>query len=144
MRLGYVILLLIVLLIIVSGCTGGEGETGAIVPENPVYEGTVTKITEGDALEIDGVKIRLALVDSPNRNDWGFVNAIQFTKSLCPVGSSAEVDVDDIQPTDSSGRRVAVVYCGKKNLNFELYKTGHATIDGDSIANSEFDPKFWN
>lgn len=107
------------------------------------FSGRVTRIIDGDTLEVDGRRIRLALVDTPERGMPGFYEAAQFTASLCPVGLTAYIDVDDGQPVDKYGRVVAVVYCGGKNLNAELLKRGLAEIDERFLSVSEFDPYSW-
>jgi len=63
--------------------------------------------------------------------------------SLCPSWSTAYLDVDDGQPTDKYGRTVAVVYCGGKNFNAELWKKGFARIDERFLSVSEFEPYSW-
>jgi micrococcal nuclease len=107
------------------------------------YQGEVTRIIDGDTLEVDGVKIRLALVDAPESREPGFQEALQFTAIVCPVGSIAYVDIDDGQPRDKYGRTVAVVYCGGKNLNAELWKNGYVRMDEGLLSVSEFDPYSW-
>jgi|Deesub1362A_J573_1020465.scaffolds.fasta_scaffold00051_33 endonuclease YncB( thermonuclease family) len=121
------------------------GVTGHIVGKGFTYEysGTVTRVIDGDTLEVDGERVRLALVDTPERGMSGFFEAAQFTASLCSVGSTAYIDVDDGQPRDKYGRVVAVVYCKGKNLNAELLKNGLAEIDERFIPISEFDPSSW-
>jgi endonuclease YncB( thermonuclease family) len=119
-------------------------EDVSFTPQKYEYKGKVTWIIDGDTLEINGKRIRLALVDTPERNEAGYEEATQFTASLCPVGSTAYFDVDDGQPTDKYGRTVAVVYCGGKNLNAELWKNGYARIDERFLSVSEFDPSSWN
>lgn len=112
-------------------------------PYNNEYSGTVTEIIDGDTIEIDGQRIRLALVDTPERGEAGFDEATFFTTALCPIGSAAQVDIDDGQQTDKYGRIVAVVYCDGRNLNAELYENGLAEIDERFVAISEFDPYSW-
>jgi len=106
-------------------------------------QGTVTQIIDGDTLVVDGTTIRLALVDAPERGEVGFIEATKFAASVCPVGSIAYVDVDDGQPRDNYGRTVALVYCGGKNLNAELWKNGYAQIDERFLSVSEFNPHSW-
>lgn len=108
------------------------------------YQGKVTRIIDGDTLEVDNEVIRLALVDAPERSEPGYLKATRFAASLCPIGSTAYLDIDDGQPVDKYGRIVAVVYCGGKNLNLELWKNGHATIDERFLSVSEFNPYSWS
>lgn len=107
-------------------------------------QGKVTRIIDGDTIEVDGVRIRLALVDTPERDETGYEEATRFTASLCSVGATAYLDIDDGQPTDKYGRTVAVVYCGGKNLNAVLWKNGYARINERFLLISEFDPSSWS
>ncbi len=140
-----IVLLVVVALVVVSllisvipapeplehGGTGGN------------LEGEVTRIVDGDTLYIEGVKIRLALVDSPEVGEAGYDEAKDFAADICPVGSQATADQDDWQLEDQYGRMIAVVYCGGKNLNHELLKSGHAVILTQYCALSEFGGEAW-
>ena len=91
--------------------------------------GDVTKIIDGDTIHVLGKKIRLALVDTPEINQPGFVEATDFTRRLCPVGSSVLVDQDDGQTGGSFGRVIGLVFCGGLLLNEELLESNLAVID---------------
>jgi micrococcal nuclease len=106
-------------------------------------KGEVTKVVDGDTLYIGDVKIRLALVDTPEVGESGYEDAKNFTAILCPVGSQATADQDDLQLQDSYGRMLAVVYCDGKNLNKELLDNGHAIILTQHCAESEFENHAW-
>jgi hypothetical protein len=58
--------------------------------------GIVTKVIDGDTLDINGTRIRLALVDTPERGQPGFYQAKKFVESLC-LGKKGELDVDSGQ-----------------------------------------------
>jgi endonuclease YncB( thermonuclease family) len=107
------------------------------------FNGTVTKITDGDTLEIDNKPVRLALVDSPEYYQEGYQEAKEFTTSICPIGSTAMIDEDDGQTVGSHNRTIAVVYCNNKNLNEELLINGHAIIDKEFCNTSEFANEEW-
>lgn len=111
-------------------------------PESCV-QGTVTKIVDGDTLDIGSVRIRLALVNTPEVGESGYGEAKAFTAALCPVGSTAFADVDKGQPGGSYGRTVAKVTCGGKILNAELLKSGHAMMLGQFCSVSEFADDDW-
>ncbi|MFQ6107753.1 MAG: thermonuclease family protein [Thermoplasmata archaeon] len=106
-------------------------------------EGEVTKIVDGDTLYIEGVKIRLALVDTPEFGKEGYEEATEFAASLCPVGSQATADQDDWQLEDRYGRMLAVVYCNGSNLNKELLESGHGVILTYYCGLSEFGDEPW-
>jgi endonuclease YncB( thermonuclease family) len=63
----------------------------------------VNWIADGDALEVDSIRIRLALIDAPEQGQPGSVDARDFVTCLCPIGGRATVDQDDIQLTDNYG-----------------------------------------
>jgi hypothetical protein len=106
------------------------------------FIGTVTKVTDGDTIRVDGIAIRLALVNTPERGAAGYSEATAFTSSICPVGATALVDEDDGQTEGSYGRMVAKIYCGKM-LNEELLLAGHAEIYTQFCNVSEFGAEDW-
>lgn len=59
--------------------------------------GIITRIVDGYTLDIEGTRVRLALVNSPESGKPGYDDASQFTATLCPVGSIAIADEDDLQ-----------------------------------------------
>jgi len=92
-------------------------------------------VVDGDTLDINDIRIRLSLVDTPERSDPGFKEATQFVVKLC-LGENAEVDMDDGQRRGSFGREIGVVYCDGKNLNEQL-------IDTHFCEKSEFSNDIW-
>jgi len=112
-------------------------------PSTKYYQGKITKIIDADTLEIDNKTIRLALVDAPEYNQEGYEKAKQFTQSICPISSTAIIDVDQEQPTDKFNRTIAVVYCNNTNLNAELLINNHAFIDKRYCNISEFKNEEW-
>jgi|Deesub1362B_J571_1020462.scaffolds.fasta_scaffold00525_2 micrococcal nuclease len=109
--------------------------------DNYEYVGTVTRIIDGDTIEVDGIRVRLVGIDTPERGEPGFKEATEFTASLCSVGSTAGLDIDDLEPKDKYGRTLAVVYCNGVNVNAELLRQGYAEVL--YIPPSEFDPYSW-
>lgn len=107
------------------------------------FEGAVTRIIDGDTIDVDGKRIRLALVDTPERGESGYVEATRFTSTLCPVGSTVLVDQDDKQLYDRFNRMIAVVYCDGVLLNAELLFSGHAVIMKGFCRASEFGEEEW-
>ena len=139
------LLLLFLLIIIVFVVIGQTEISQPIIHQETTdyYQGTITKIIDGDTLEIDNITIRLALVDSPEYYEKGGNKAKEFTSSICPLGSTAMIDVDKGQITDNYNRIIAVVYCNNRNLNAELIINGHATIDEEFCNVSEFKNEDW-
>ena len=109
------------------------------------FIGTVTKIIDGDTIEVDGQSIRFALVNAPEIGSYGGSAAKNFVESVCPVGSTVLVDEDDGQTQGSYGRTIAIVYCNDLNyiLNAAVIEGGHAVIDTPYCSQSEFSTDYW-
>lgn len=105
---------------------------------------TVTRVVDGDTLDIDNTRIRLALVNTPEIDEAGYEESKQFTSELCPVGSQVVADEDDGQTEGSFGRMLAKVTCeGGKVLNEELLKADMAEVLTDFCPRSEFGDEEW-
>ncbi|MEM1532348.1 MAG: thermonuclease family protein [Nitrososphaerota archaeon] len=105
--------------------------------------GRVTAVIDGDTLEIDGIRIRLALVNTPEKDESGYNEAKEFTKMVCAIGTHAIADQDDGQPYDRYNRVVAKVICEGVNLNAALLENGHAKILTSYCSKSEFRTEWW-
>ena len=118
--------------------------SAGIVDYSAVSSGKVTRIIDGDTIDIDGIRIRLALVNTPERDQYGYEEALAFTRSSCPVGSTAVYDIDDGQK-DSYGRMIAKVWClpAGKSLNSMLIEHEHAEILSRFCSVSEFGDDDW-
>ena len=64
--------------------------------DNIELEGKITYIVDGDTLDINDIRIRLSLVDRPERGQDGYKKAKDFVKDLC-LDTKGEVDIDDGQ-----------------------------------------------
>lgn len=104
---------------------------------------TITKVIDGDTIYTEHYHIRLALANTPEKNQPGFTAATSFTVGMCPVGTMASIDQDDGQKTDVYGRMVAKVTCSGTNLNSALLESGHAKILRQYCAKSEFAAEPW-
>ena len=102
----------------------------------------VNHVVDGDTLDINDIRIRLSLVDTPERGNPGFKEATQFVVKLC-LGENAEVDMDDGQRRGSFGREIGVVYCDGKNLNEQLMDNNLGIIDTGFCEKSEFSNEKW-
>lgn len=111
--------------------------------KEPNFNGRVTKVVDGDTLDIDGRRIRLVLVDAPEVDEKGYHDAKQYVLDNCPLDSEASVDVDDRQPLDNNGRILGVVYCDGKNINKAVIEAGFARVYARYVSESEFDPNSW-
>jgi hypothetical protein len=105
--------------------------------------GIVTKIVDGDTLDMGDHRIRLSLVDAPEEDRPGYNESRDFTELTCPVGSYAYVDIDSKQMYDIYGRLNGVVYCNEKNLNELLLRYGHAGLMSYYCAISDFGQTDW-
>jgi endonuclease YncB( thermonuclease family) len=104
---------------------------------------TITKIIDGDTIDTEQYRIRLALVDTPEKYESGFSAATSFTSNLCPIGSTISIDQDDGQKIDKYGRIVAKVTCSNTNLNEALLENMHANIMIQYCSISEFSSESW-
>lgn len=105
--------------------------------------GNVTKIVDGDTLDVGEIRVRLALVNTPEIGEPGYEEAKRFAIGLCPPGSKVLVDEDDGQTGGSFGRMLAKVHCGDNILNEQLLRSGLAQILDNFCATSEFAKENW-
>ena len=104
--------------------------------------GLVTYVVDGDTLDINNIRIRLALVNTPEVGEDDFYAAKNFVEDLC-LDKHGEVNIDDGQRQGSFGREIGVVYCDGINLNQELMSNHLAIIDTRFCEESEFATESW-
>jgi endonuclease YncB( thermonuclease family) len=110
------------------------------------FTGVVTNVVDGDTVDVNDVRVRLALVNTAERGEAKYTEAREFVKSVCGVGTKALVDEDDGQPNGSYNRMVSLVYCGeskKSSLNQQLLQNGYAKILKQYCGVSEFSKQAW-
>jgi endonuclease YncB( thermonuclease family) len=109
------------------------------------FRAIVTKIVDGDTLDVNNVRVRLALINTPEVGEGGYDEAKEFTESECSVGSEALVDEDDGQKAGSFGRLIGTVYCNgnSSSLNELLLETDNAVLYEDFCGVSEFSNDGW-
>lgn len=113
------------------------------VDDDIELEGQVTHVVDGDTLDINDIRIRLSLVDTPERGEDGYKEATNFVKDLC-LDKKGEVDIDNGQRGgDRYGREVGVVYCDGININKELVENNLARIYTEFCDISEFKNEKW-
>ena len=112
------------------------------ITEGIEISGPVTYVVDGDTLDINDIRIRLSLVNTPEVGEAGFEPAKQFVENLC-LDKNGQVDIDDGQRQGSFGREIGVVYCDGTNLNSELMKKGYALISAEFCEVSEFAIEPW-
>lgn len=105
--------------------------------------GKVNYVVDGDTLDINDIRIRLSLVDTPERGEEGYKEAKNFVKDVC-LDKKGEVDIDDGQRRgDRYGRDIGVVYCDGTNLNKALMENNLARIYTEYCDISEFKNENW-
>src|SRR3990172_5375005 len=152
-------MLLILAIVSISACTqspAGNVISNETTPPNETtpssftckgsadcFSGIVTRVVDGDTLDVDDIRIRLTLVYAPESYEPGGAEATQFLLSICPIGSTVLVDEDDGQTEGSYNRLIGVVYCNDKNLNAELIGSDYAWIYEQFCEVSEFANEAW-
>jgi endonuclease YncB( thermonuclease family) len=115
----------------------------ASISDDIELEGIVTKVVDGDTLDINGTRIRLAIVDTPERGQPGYDKAKYFVESLC-LGKKGQLDVDNGQRrVDRYGREIGVVYCDGVNVNAKIMENKMARILTEFCEISEFSKENW-
>lgn len=111
--------------------------------DNIEFAGVVNNIVDGDTLDINDNRIRLSLVNTPERGQEGYMEAKKLVQSLC-LNKKGEVDIDDGQRRgDRYGREVGIVYCDSININKALVENNLAVIYSDYCEISEFSSEEW-
>lgn len=106
-------------------------------------EGIVNYVVDGDTLDINDIRIWLALVDTPECGQDGYKEAREFVKNLC-LNKKGEVDIDDGQRRgDRYGREIGVVYCEGINVNKALVENNLTKIYTEYCDISEFSKEEW-
>ena len=132
-----------------SNSDGSSSSANDCQGQADCFRGTVTEIVDGDTIDISTIRVRLALVNTPEIGESGYSEAREFVNSVCGIGTSALVDEDDRQREGSFDRLIGVIYCGdsginnKKSLNELLLGGGYAVIDQDFCNTSEFSSSSW-
>lgn len=86
----------------------------------------VTRIVDGDTIECDGRRIRLLLIDSPERSQAPFgAQAAAALAQLIPVGTPILVEYD-VDRTDRYGRTLAYLFVGRIFVNEAMVRQGFA------------------
>jgi micrococcal nuclease len=117
------------------------------------FTGNITKVVDGDTVDVNGIRIRLSLINTPEIGMKNYTEAKDLALKLCPVGSLVLVDQDDGQTRGSYGRMIGEVYCNfkagfenltlTKNLSEEELKNGLAEMLTKYCASSEFSSELW-
>jgi len=109
------------------------------VEDSPFIVSKVTRVIDGDTIEIEGgERIRLAIINTPEKWEEGWKEAKDWTTERC-LGKDVVIDLDDNQPR-TYGRLVGLVYCGVEGyfLNLELLALQYAVVMPQFCKVSEF------
>lgn len=128
---GPVALLALLLAVVLAGCA--EAPASPSAPEGSA--GVVTRLVDGDTVEVDGVRVRLIGVDTPESKRPGSpvecfaLQAAAHTAELLPVGTRVRLALD-VEPTDRYGRTLAYVFREADGLfvNAALVRDGFANV----------------
>jgi len=120
-------------------------QSGECRGEADCFSGTVSEIVDGDTIDVNNVRIRLSMVNTPERGELGYDEATELTESICPVGAEALVDEDDGQKEGSYDRLIGIVYCNGSatSVNQNLLEERKAIIYEDFCGVSEFARDKW-
>ena len=109
--------------------------------------GVIAHVVDGDTVKFlsdngDEIRIRLSLVNSPERTEAGGEEAKTFAESQCSPGSESVFILDRGQkPT--YGREVGLVFCSETSLNELLLENEYAELDPRFCGRSEFGGLDW-
>jgi len=109
--------------------------------------GTIAQVVDGDTIKFlsntgEEIRIRLALVNAPERTEFGGEEAKIFAESQCSVGSESVFILDRGQKP-SFDREVGLVFCSETSLNELLLENDHAKLDPRFCGRSEFGGLNW-
>lgn len=107
------------------------------------FLGMVTRVIDGDTIQVEGQLIRLALVSAPELDEPDGDKAKDYVGFVCPIGSSVIVDEDDMQTGGSYGRVIGVVYCNGNNLNESILEDEYGVLTRSFCGTSEFAGEAW-
>ena len=105
-----------------------------------IVSATCQYVMDGDTFRTeDKEKIRLWGIDAPEKGQAYADEARSRLKELCE-GQAVRLEMKD---TDQYGRKVAIVWLGKKNINLQMVKEGmawhyaHYALDAADLAAAE-------
>lgn len=110
------------LLLIVSGCAGGEPDSSSA---------RVAQVVDGDTIRLaDGQRVRLVQIDAPEARppECFGRSAGMILRQLLPEGTRIRLEYDsDLDKVDRFGRGLAYVFDGETNVNLAMVLRGAAT-----------------
>ena len=109
--------------------------------------GVIAQVVDGDTVKFlsdngEEIRIRLALVNAPERTEPGGNESKAFAVSQCSAGSESVFILDRGQKP-SFDREVGLVFCSEISLNELLLENNYAEIDPRFCGRSEFGGLDW-
>jgi endonuclease YncB( thermonuclease family) len=109
--------------------------------DDGIIKSKVIRVIDGDTIQLENKDIiRFAIVNTPERYEYGYKAAKEWTEYRC-LGKDAIIDLDNSQPKGSHNRLVGAVYCGsdeKYFVNQELIQLKLGKIYTKFCDESEF------
>ena len=106
-------------------------------------KGKITNIIDGDTIDVEGIRVRLALTSTPELELLEGIEAKKFVEETCPIGSNVLVDEDDGQIEGSYDRIIGKVLCQGIILNEKILEKGFGEINTFYCDQSEFYDEPW-
>ena len=109
--------------------------------------GVIAQVVDGDTVKFlsdsgEEIRIRLALVNAPERTEPGGDESKAFAVSQCSAGSESVFILDRGQKP-SFDREIGLVFCSETSLNELLLENDHAELDPRFCGRSEFSGLDW-
>ena len=109
--------------------------------------GVIAQVVDGDTVKFlsdsgEEIRIRLALVNAPERTEPGGDESKAFAISQCSAGSESVFILDRGQKP-SFDREIGLVFCSETSLNELLLENDHAELDPRFCGRSEFGGLDW-
>ena len=109
--------------------------------------GVIAQVIDGDTVKFlsdngEEIRIRLALVNAPERTEPGGNESKAFAVSQCSAGSESVFILDRGQKP-SFDREIGLVFCSETSLNELLLENDHAELDPRFCGRSEFGGLDW-
>jgi micrococcal nuclease len=107
-------------------------EGASCIPDNPREQGTVTRVIDGDTIEVQigGQKYRVRYIGMDTPEDTSQVEyfgpeATRYNQDL--VGGKNVVMIKDVSETDQYGRLLRYVIAGGVFVNYQMARQGYAS-----------------
>jgi micrococcal nuclease len=126
-------ILILLLVVLTAAACGDDNQNESVVqlsgnqPPRPegLPEARVDDVIDGDTIDLDdGTRIRLIGINTPEREQYYYDEASDFTRKLLE-GKTVGYLVGT-EPQDQYGRTLAYVWVGDRMANYEILRGGYA------------------